>query len=359
MDRDTLESLAKASLGVDATVRPTDAVKFATLYLAWQSAQKRVLVRDELDAEAEAQKVPKAVPAIELQLYRAEFQKRFYKLKDAECPSKPSFEDLCEQFDSGELWAMSLRHFGSRNEDDEAETGNIQLAKSGRLKIKKAKVETANPTNMEEFRSKIMLMINHFVFARFRLPNKDALKNVSPFTGIEYLNYLCGKDVAMMEAQTVEGASLHRPSLKLVTHYEYQMRKEAMELVNKGMDFTKALMTTTKDDIRERHFSTPLAVSSASQSLLSSEGGQVGATAPIRASLPQRKGEEQVEREERKRQIPEWISSGLNSGWTTAVLRVEQSTGGMQRRARSSSCLSHMHGSWASYVRASSRAQTG
>ena len=242
-------------------------MKFATLYLAWQSAQKRVLVRDELDAEAEAQKVPKAVPAIELQLYRAEFQKRFYKLKDAECPSKPSFEDLCEQFDSGELRAMSLRHFGSRNEDDEAETGNIQLAKSGHLKIKKAKVETANPTNMEEFRSKIMLMINHFVFARFRLPNKDALKNVSPFTGIEYLNYLCGKDVAMMEAQTVEGASLHRPSLKLVMHYEYQMRKEAMELVNKGMDFTKALMTTTKDDIRERHFSTPLAVSSASQSL--------------------------------------------------------------------------------------------
>ena len=59
---------------------------------------------------------------------------------------------------------MSLRHFGSRNEDDEAETGNIQLAKSGVLKIKKAKIETANPANMEEFRSKIMpmLMINHF-----------------------------------------------------------------------------------------------------------------------------------------------------------------------------------------------------
>lgn len=136
--------------------------------------------------------------------------------KDTECPGKPSFEDLCEQLDSGELRPMSLRHFGSRNEDDEAETGNIRLAKSGVLKIKKAKVETANPTNLEEFRSKIMLMINHFVFARFRFPNKDVLKNVNPFTSLEYLNYLCGKDVSMMEAQTVEGTSLHRPSLKLI-----------------------------------------------------------------------------------------------------------------------------------------------
>lgn len=46
------------------------------------------------------------------------------------------------------------------------------------------------------------------------------------------------------------------------------MRKEAMDHVSKGMDLAKALMLKTKDsDIRERHFSTPLAVSSAAQSL--------------------------------------------------------------------------------------------
>ena len=73
--------------------------------------------------------------------------------------------------DQGEFRAMALRHFGSRNEDEEAETGNLLMAKSGQVKIKKARVETNNPGNMEEFRTKIMLMTNHFIFARFRYPH--------------------------------------------------------------------------------------------------------------------------------------------------------------------------------------------
>lgn len=124
--------------------------------------------RNELDAEAVASKVPKTIPNVEMRLFQGEFEKRFFRLKDAECPGKPSFEDLCEQIDSGELRPMALRHFGSCNEDDEAETGNIQVGKTSVLKIKKAKIETSAPTNMEEFRSKIMLMVNHFIFVRFR-----------------------------------------------------------------------------------------------------------------------------------------------------------------------------------------------
>ena len=150
------------------------------LYLAWQSAGKRVLAQDEMDAEATMQKIPKAVPPVDLQLYRKEFEKAFYKLKDGECPRKPSFEDLCE----GEYRAMALRHFGSRNEDEEAETGSLLMAKSGQVKIKKARVETTNPGNMEEFRTKIMLMINRFIFARYRYPHRKVLDGVTPFVAI-------------------------------------------------------------------------------------------------------------------------------------------------------------------------------
>ena len=61
---------------------------------------------------------------------------------------------------------------------------------------------------------------------------------------------------------------MHRPSLKLIIHYEYQMRKEAVDLVNKGTKLGEALRQVTKDsDVRERHFSTPLAVSSATQAV--------------------------------------------------------------------------------------------
>ncbi|CAK8993985.1 Ubiquitin carboxyl-terminal hydrolase 17-like protein E [Durusdinium trenchii] len=268
IDRTSLETLARSSLGIDVTARPADAIIFASLFLAWQSATKRMEARNELEAEAVAAKVLKAIPNVEIQLFRAEFEKRFFRLKDAECPGKPSFEDLCEQIDSGELRPMALRHFGSRNEDDDAETGNIHVGKTGVLKIKKAKIETSSPTNMEEFRSKIMLMVNHFIFARFRYPSKEILKDINPFVAMEYLNYICSKDVAQLESMTVDGVTLHRPSLKLIISYEYQMRKEAVDEINKGVDFVSALRAVTKNpDVRERHFSTPLAVSSATQSV--------------------------------------------------------------------------------------------
>ena len=201
-----------------------------------------------------------------MQLYRSEFEKKFYKLKDSECPGKPSFEDLCEQIDGGEFRAMALRHFGSRAEEDEAETGNLQVGKTGQVRIKKSRVETSEPANMEDFRSKITLVVNHLIFARFRYPHKQVLDGISLFTSIEYLNYICSKNVAQLESVTIDDVPLHRPSLKLIMSYEFQMRKEAVDEVNKGMAWTQALREVVKNaDVRERYFSTPLAVSSASQ----------------------------------------------------------------------------------------------
>ena len=46
---------------------------------------------------------------------KVQFERHYYKLKDAEVPAKASFEDLCEQLDAGELRPMSLRHFGSKS----------------------------------------------------------------------------------------------------------------------------------------------------------------------------------------------------------------------------------------------------
>lgn len=266
--RAELMEFAKNSLALDGSVRPGDVVKFATLYLAWQSATNRIKVQDELNSEQAAQKQPKTIPPLEMMSLRALFERQFYKMKDGEIPAKASFEDLCEQLDAGELRAMSLRHFGSKADDEEVEAGTLQLGKSGQVKIRKSKVETAAPGNLEELRSKIILMANHFIFAKLRYSNKGILANISPFTFLDYLGYLTGKYVAQMETQRVDGISLHRPSIKLLINYDHQMRKEVIEQMNEGKDMAAELHSVTKNsDLRERHFSTPLAVSSASQSL--------------------------------------------------------------------------------------------
>ena len=278
VDRDGLAQLAKDSLGIDPGTTPGDAIKLASLFLAWQSAGKRVKVQDELDADHSAQKMPKAVPASEMLSLKDQFEKSYYTLREAETPAKTSFEDLCEQLDGGELRPMALRHYGSRADDEEAEVGALQLGKSGQVRIKKTnKIETAVPTNAEDLRLKITLMGNHWLYAKFRYPNKALVQGLTPFTFMEYINYLMGKHVAQMESQTIEGVTLHRPSTKLLVNYEYQMRKEVVENFNNGTSMHLGFKTVVKNsDIRERYFSTPLAVSSASQSMekIGKEGGR-------------------------------------------------------------------------------------
>ena len=267
-DRTSLEALAKDSLALDVAAGGDAVIRFAQLYLAWQAATKRVKVQDEMDAEASAQKEPKSVPVQEVQSLKSTFEAQFYKLKESETPAKVSLEDVFEQVDAGELRPMALRHFGSKADDEEAEVGNLQLGKAGQVKIRKSRVETSPPGTLEEFRSKVVLMANHLLFVKFRYPNKEAFKKLNPFTFLDYLGYLTGKHVAQMETQTVDGITLHKPSVKLLLNYEYQMRKEVVELVNEGGDMADAFKNVTKNsDIRERHFSTPLAVSSASQAL--------------------------------------------------------------------------------------------
>lgn len=268
ISRDELKVFARAHLGLGPASRPEDMVKFATLFLAWQSASSRVKVMDEMNAELSAQKMPKTIPPLELMSLRSLFERQFYKMKDAEIPAKASFEDLCEQLEAGELRPMSLRHFGSKMDNEDSESGTLQLGTSGQVKIRRSKIETSAPTDLEGLRSKVVLMANHFIFAKLRYSHRTTLASITPFTFLDYLGYLTGKHVAQMETQTTDGITLHRPSLKLIMSYDYQMRKEVVEQMNEGIAMEVALQAIVKNpDVRERHFSTPLAVSSATQSL--------------------------------------------------------------------------------------------
>lgn len=50
----------------------------------------------------------------------------------------------------------------------------------------------------------------------------------------------------------MDGVALHRPSLKLILNYEYQMRKEVADKTNKGVQFVTATKQVVKNaDIRE------------------------------------------------------------------------------------------------------------
>ncbi len=173
-----------------------------------------------MDAESSVHKEPKVIQLQEMQSLKQKFEQEYYKMKETEVPAKSSLEDLFEQLDSGELRPMALRHFGSKADNEDAEVGSLQLGKSGQVKIRRSRVETPPPATLEELRAKVVLMANHFIFAKFRYPNKQILQQINPFTFLDYLGYLTGRHVVQMETQTVDGVVLHKPSVRLLLNYE-------------------------------------------------------------------------------------------------------------------------------------------
>ena len=122
------------------------------------------------------------------------------------------------------------------------------------MKIKKSRVETSAPTTLEDLRAKVVLAANHFLFAKFRYPNKQHLQKLNPFVFLDYLGYITGKHVTRLGTQTVDGITLHRPSVKLLVSYEHQMRKEVIEEVNQNKCMAEELKKVIRNsDIRERH----------------------------------------------------------------------------------------------------------
>lgn len=75
IDRAGLMVVAKDLLGLDVASGGDEIIRFAQLYLAWQSASKRIKVQDEMDAESSVHKEPKPVPAQELQSLRTKRQR--------------------------------------------------------------------------------------------------------------------------------------------------------------------------------------------------------------------------------------------------------------------------------------------
>ncbi len=344
--RDELKAFARDSLAIDGSTRAEDVVRFATSFLAWQSSCSRVKIQDELNSELAAQKQPKAIPPMEMQSLRMQFEKAYYRMKDAEIPARASFEDLCEQLDSGELRAMSLRHFGSKADDEDVEAGTLQLGKAGQVKIRRSRIETAAPTDMEGLRSKITLMANHFLFAKFRYTNKAVLEGLTPFSFLDYVGYLTGKHVASLESQTIDGVSLHRPSIKMVVHYDHQMRKEVVEKMNAGAAMVDCLKEVVKDsDLRERRFSTPLAVSSATQSLEKSgkeKGWDRDRWHPYPPPKGKGKGKEKGKGKHKAKYKGDFLHSTTRDGRQLCFACLEQQGRGVQGRLQSYSCLPYL-----------------
>ena len=260
-DRGGVRTFVKDVLGIDPAADPARPIDVARLVVCWEAAK---------EAKANADNEPKAIPVNDYLAVKKRFENQFYTLREEEVPSRNSLEDLADQLETGDWRSMSLKEVASEGDVySDSQWGSLTVGKLGQVKLKKSAVETPAPKDLAEFRQKLKLLGHHFefVFLRMLHPTRKELGDVTPFTFSSlYGDYMLSKRVARLQSEDEAGQLFHTPSLKQVLTYDFYVRKKAMETLTVDMPPQKALQAATEcATTRERHFTTPLSVSAASQ----------------------------------------------------------------------------------------------
>ena len=107
-------------------------------------------------------------------------------------------------------------------------------------------------------RKRFTLLGNAWIFVGMQQTTADYLKDVTPQTWQDYLDYLLGEYVMGLSARDAQGSIVAAPSWNLVLSYEQAIRTQAFKLMLQGVRLTKALKQAMEDPVvKERSFTTP------------------------------------------------------------------------------------------------------
>ena len=255
-DRASVRTFCANVLQLDAT---NDIVEIAALVDAWESCSTRMTVRHKAEAESSLSNVPRAVNKVEIQDLITRFHALHgYRLEDRTTPASSTLETVFDQIENGEMKAMSLSQFVCR-EDAEAEVFGAVIEKgTGTIKVRKGYNECPPPKGPEEFRRRVMVLAHTFLLAQLKYPQKAALKELQPQHFLRYLDLMLGEHVFGLKAKNQCGDTIATPEFSLLLSYDFQVRRQAIRLVNEGAVLHDALKTAMLDTTtKERYFLTP------------------------------------------------------------------------------------------------------
>ena len=299
---DSDEAGVKAGIESDLKIKASDGpqqrILVAKLLAVWETCKERLHIKQKYEAAATANNEAKPWSRPEHMQLVANFTKeQGWQLKDAEIPAPSYLEKRSDEIEHGELIVETLAQVISKEHGIE-ESSSLQLAKDGTLKMKKGLSEAPMPTNPEELRARIKLWGYHWILLKYKFPLQARLQTATLRMFDEYLEYLLGEDVYGLTARNAEGQVVSRPSFLILISYDFRMRKRMTELINEGSDIKKALEEVVRDMVlRERHFTTPAAMSALSGSSFTMTGR--GKPSPTR-ELPWMRGLKDEDKKKKK-----------------------------------------------------------
>ena len=279
-DTDEVRKVAKDELGIDPEASLAKRAELAGLICAWESAGVRTKEALKYIGELDARKQTKPLMGGDYLVMRNSFEKKFYKLEDCECPARIYIERRISEMEAGEMRAEALKTVLNRDQDGE-EALVPSWDNLGSLKLKRTTSDIEEPTNPEELRRRIAVMVNGLIFISLQHTNRDELQGIRPELANTYSNFLLGDQVWALIAQDEQGRTIATPNWRLVLQYELNIRKKAYKDMNElGTQFSDALKDAWNDVlVRNRYFITPLAISSStgSKAVEMNSGNQLSA----------------------------------------------------------------------------------
>ncbi len=265
-DDGEFRTLLKDEFGLDKDADLDTRVKVGNLLIAFQRSQSRTAKESELEAEYAAKRMTRPLKTTEYGGMRAAWEARWWHLDDKVTPARSYLEERCDQLESGDFHVESLSKVINREEDQESSVQTF-FDGTGKLQIRKGSTEVPLPSNPEQLRARVKLWGVGLQMIALKHTNQPALQDLNPQDVEDYLTYMLGEYVYGLTGKTATGDTVAAPSWGQLLIYEQQVRKKMYQLMTEsGVKAPDALKQAFRDPVvKERHFTTPVALSATSK----------------------------------------------------------------------------------------------
>ena len=270
-----LTEVLKEHMGLDAAESLEARVEVAAITCAWSNARTRVQRSAEMEAELDTKEWKKPIVSSEWLAMKSGLEKALGLVDEKALPAKEYVEKKLQEVEAGDYRAEDLTEVVSRDEAD-PDTLVPQFDSKGNLSVRRGTTRSKEPENPESLRAKLTVMRNAYMMIALKHTNRMELQGDYGRVFEEYKDYLLGEHVYGLNARDAEGYTIAAPPFKLVLAYEKAIRKDAARRMNQeGVAYPVALKQAWRDaTTKERHFTTPLALSAKRPAPAHAGGGE-------------------------------------------------------------------------------------
>ena len=230
---------------------------------AWDIACQQQAREVQIRSEAKALNITRPIGVQERGAMKRACVAIHGSIPSFETPSADYIAVKMEELEHNEPTASQLDEVTSE-EDGEAQSLTASLDMTGKVQVIRKRSKVSVPTGPEEFRARLRIEKNLWLFLGLKFINRGWLQGLTPQHWETYTDFFLGSRANTLKipvGNTGTSTSLN-PPWGIVLAYEFQCRKAAFKAVREdGETLAAALQTVVRDaELKELYFTSPIAL---------------------------------------------------------------------------------------------------